>query len=160
VEQLGSLRDPAALPGWLSTTTQRECARVLLAAHHPQAAPPVPGAGHIADKQAEIPEQQLLAAERHATLREALTHLPPRGQQLLTLLSHAAPPDVPASPIAGRAGDRLRASPRAIGKPTLDPVATHQGSAPIEEGRTRTGHRLGLAGRELGKCRPAQRSGR
>jgi RNA polymerase sigma factor (sigma-70 family) len=91
VEQLGNLRDPAALPGWLSTTTQRECARVLRAARHPQAAALVPDAGNIADEQAEIPEQELLAAERHATLREALTHLPPRGQQLLTLLTHDPP---------------------------------------------------------------------
>ena len=29
VDQLGSLRDPAGLPGWLTTTTQRECGRVL-----------------------------------------------------------------------------------------------------------------------------------
>src|ERR1700748_2652440 len=25
VEQLGKLREPAALPGWLATTTKREC---------------------------------------------------------------------------------------------------------------------------------------
>ena len=29
VEQLGKLREPAALPGWLATTTARECLRVL-----------------------------------------------------------------------------------------------------------------------------------
>ena len=28
VNQLGKIRDPAALPGWLATTTRRECARV------------------------------------------------------------------------------------------------------------------------------------
>src|SRR5579872_5677610 len=32
VEQLGKLREPAALPGWLATTTQRECLRVVTAA--------------------------------------------------------------------------------------------------------------------------------
>ena len=31
VEQIGSLREPAALPGWLATTTRRECLRVLRA---------------------------------------------------------------------------------------------------------------------------------
>jgi RNA polymerase sigma factor (sigma-70 family) len=102
VEQLGNLREPAALPRWLSTTTQRECARVLRAARHPQAAALVPDAGDIADEQAEIPEQELLAAERHATLREALTHLPPRGQQLLTLLSHDPP--VPYAQISATLG--------------------------------------------------------
>jgi len=102
VEQLGNLRDPAALPGWLATTTQRECARMLRAAHHPLAAALVPDAGNIADEQAAIPEQELLAAERHATLREALTHLPPRGQQLLTLLTHDPP--VPYTQISATLG--------------------------------------------------------
>ena len=102
VEQLGNLRDPAALPGWLATTTRRECVRVLRGAHHPQAAVLVPDAGNIADEQAEIPEQELLAAERRATLREALTHLPPRGQQLLTLLTHDPP--VPYAQISATLG--------------------------------------------------------
>jgi len=29
VDQLDKIRDPAALPGWLATTTRRECGRVL-----------------------------------------------------------------------------------------------------------------------------------
>ena len=29
VEHLGKLREPAALPGWLATTTARECLRVV-----------------------------------------------------------------------------------------------------------------------------------
>ena len=32
VEQLGKLREPAALPGWIATTTHRECLRVVTAA--------------------------------------------------------------------------------------------------------------------------------
>ena len=36
--QLGRIRDPAALPGWLATTTRRECIRILHAAREPQAA--------------------------------------------------------------------------------------------------------------------------
>jgi RNA polymerase sigma factor (sigma-70 family) len=32
VDHLGNLRHPAALPGWLATTTRRECGRVLRAA--------------------------------------------------------------------------------------------------------------------------------
>src|SRR5262245_22442496 len=31
VERLGSIREPAALPGWIATTTRRECLRVLRA---------------------------------------------------------------------------------------------------------------------------------
>jgi RNA polymerase sigma factor (sigma-70 family) len=102
VEQLGNLRDPAALPGWLATTTRRECARVLRAAHHPQAPALVPDAGNSVDEQAETPEQELLAAERRATLREALTCLPPRGQQLLTLLTRDPP--VPYAQISATLG--------------------------------------------------------
>jgi RNA polymerase sigma factor (sigma-70 family) len=102
VQHLGTLRDPAALPGWLATTTRRECARVLRAAHHPQAAALVPNVGDIADAQAEMPEQELLAAERCAALREALTCLPPRGQQLLTLLT--CDPPVPYAQISGTLG--------------------------------------------------------
>jgi RNA polymerase sigma factor (sigma-70 family) len=90
VEQLGNLRDPAALPGWLATTTQRECARVLRAAHGPRAALAL-DAENIGDDQAENAEQELLAAERHAALREAFTSLPPRYQRLLTLLIHDPP---------------------------------------------------------------------
>src|SRR5258708_8427456 len=29
VEQVGKLREPAALPGWIATTTKRECLRAL-----------------------------------------------------------------------------------------------------------------------------------
>ena len=32
IEHLGRLRDPAALPGWLATTTRRECLRVVTSA--------------------------------------------------------------------------------------------------------------------------------
>ena len=35
VNQLGKIRDPAALPGWLATTTRRECQRVLNRAQVP-----------------------------------------------------------------------------------------------------------------------------
>ena len=43
VDQLGSIRDPAALPGWLATTTQRECGRVLRAARQQEAPGTFPG---------------------------------------------------------------------------------------------------------------------
>jgi RNA polymerase sigma factor (sigma-70 family) len=102
VEQLGNLRDPAAVAGWLATTTRHECTRLLRAARCPQAAAPMPDAGDIADKQADMPEQELLAAERHAALREALACLPPRGQQLLTLL--ACDPPVPYAQISAALG--------------------------------------------------------
>ena len=47
-------------------------------------------------------EQELLAAERHAALREAFTQLPPNGQQLITLL--IADPPVPYADISAQLG--------------------------------------------------------
>jgi RNA polymerase sigma factor (sigma-70 family) len=91
VEHLDNLRDPAALPGWLATTTRHECVRVLRAAHSPQTAALGMEADNIPDEQAVMAEPELLAAERHAALREALSHLPPRHQQLLILLTHDPP---------------------------------------------------------------------
>jgi class 3 adenylate cyclase len=36
IEQLGKLREPAALPGWLATATARECLRVVRASRKPE----------------------------------------------------------------------------------------------------------------------------
>jgi RNA polymerase sigma factor (sigma-70 family) len=102
VDQLDRLRDPAALPGWLATTTQRECGRVLYAARRLQALGPVPEAENIPDQQAETAEQEVLAAERRAALREAFAHLPPDNQQLIALLIQDPP--VPYAEISARLG--------------------------------------------------------
>ena len=102
VDQLDRIRDPAALPGWLATTTRRECVRVLRAVRGPRAAGQVPDAGNIPDHQAQTAEQELLAAERHAALREAFTDLPPGDQQLITLLIEDPP--VPYAQISARLG--------------------------------------------------------
>ena len=102
VDQLDRIRDPAALPGWLATTTRRECVRVLRAIRGPRAAGQVPDAGNIPDHQAQTAEQELLTAERHAALREAFTHLPPGDQQLITLLIEDPP--VPYAQISARLG--------------------------------------------------------
>ena len=102
VNQLGKIRDPAALPGWLATTTRRECQRVVNKAQARLVARHEPDAENIPDDQAETIEQGLLAAERHAALREAFTHLPPRDQQLIALLIEDPP--VPYAEISTRLG--------------------------------------------------------
>jgi RNA polymerase sigma factor (sigma-70 family) len=91
VDQLDRVRDPAALPGWLATTTRRECARVLRAAGGPHDAGQVPSTENTSDEQVATPEEELLAAERHAALREALMGLPPCCQQLIALLIEDPP---------------------------------------------------------------------
>jgi RNA polymerase sigma factor (sigma-70 family) len=123
VDHLDKIRDPAALPGWLATTTRRECARAQRAAYQAHAAGPPPVAETIPDHQAQTAEQQLLAAERHAALREALARLSPCCQQLITLLIQDPPlpyatisarlniPVGSIGPNRGRCLDQLRRDP-------------------------------------------------
>src|SRR5260370_27145997 len=85
VEQLGKLREPAALPGWLATTTARECLRVVSAARRSEQV----GSGlddslqFVDDR---VIDEEILMAERNAGLRAAFAELPPRCQQLLSML--------------------------------------------------------------------------
>ena len=102
VNQLDHLRDPAALPGWLATTTRRECGRMLRGAWGLDTARSAVDAETVPDERAGTVEQDLLVAERHAALREAFAHLPPDGQQLLTLLIQDPP--VPYAEISARLG--------------------------------------------------------
>ena len=102
VDHLDQIRDPAALPGWLATTTRRECGRLARAAHGPHAAVYLLDGENLADEQADMAEQEVLAAERHAALRQAFADLPPHGQQLIAMLT--ADPPVPYTEISARLG--------------------------------------------------------
>ena len=102
VEHLDRIREPAAVAGWLATTTRRECLRVLRAAPGPQVAGQVLDAEILPDQQGETAEQTLLVAERHAALREALSRLPLGGRRLIALL--IAEPPVPYADISARLG--------------------------------------------------------
>lgn len=126
VDHLDQVRDPAALPGWLATTTRRECIRVLRVTTGVQSAGRGAGVESIAGEQAWTAEQEVLAAERHAALQEALADLSPAGQRLMAML--VADPPVPYAEIAARLGmavgsigpirarclDRLRRHPAII----------------------------------------------
>jgi RNA polymerase sigma factor (sigma-70 family) len=123
VDQLDKIRDPAALPGWLATTTRRECVRVLRAVRGPHAARYARDAETIPDDHSQMAEQQVLVAERHAALREAFAHLPPCDQQLIALLIQDPPvlyaeisarlciPVGSIGPTRGRCLDKLRRHP-------------------------------------------------
>jgi RNA polymerase sigma factor (sigma-70 family) len=95
IDQLEKIRDPAALPSWLASTTRRECDRILYTAQLPRAARHALDAENISDDQDETIEQELLDAERHAALREAFVQLPPRSQQLIALLVEDPPLSYP-----------------------------------------------------------------
>jgi RNA polymerase sigma factor (sigma-70 family) len=144
LDQLDRVREPAALPGWLSTTTRRECLRVLSAAQGPHATIYALDVESLPDQRAGTADQELLAAERHAALRAAFTQLPPNGQQLLALLT--ADPPTPYADISAQLGipvgsigptrsrylDKIRRHPaiaalintesRPAGRPSLHPA--------------------------------------
>ena len=85
VEQLGKLREPAALPGWLTTTNARECLRVVTAASKAERL----GTGlddSVLFVDDTVIDEEILVAERNAALRAAFAELPPRCQQLLSML--------------------------------------------------------------------------
>ena len=123
VDQLETIRVPAALPGWLATTTRRECSRILRAAPRARETGQMDDTQASADDHAPAAEEELLAAERHAALREALTHLPPCCQQLIALLAQDPPasyaqistrlgiPEGSIGPTRARCLDKLRRHP-------------------------------------------------
>jgi RNA polymerase sigma factor (sigma-70 family) len=123
VEQIGSLREPAALPGWLATTTKHECLRILRAARRQDHGGLPPEDEMPSDAAATMIEQELIAAERNAALRAALDELPRGCHELLSMLISDPPrayADISATlgiavgsigPTRARCLDRLRRSP-------------------------------------------------
>jgi RNA polymerase sigma factor (sigma-70 family) len=123
VSHLDTIRDPAALAGWLATTTSRQCARTVRAARRYRALGPLPEPGNLPDTQTATAEQGLLQAERHAALGQALADLPPPCQRLLALLLEDPPlsyatisarlgiPAGSVGPIRARCLHRLRRHP-------------------------------------------------
>jgi RNA polymerase sigma factor (sigma-70 family) len=126
VGQLGSVREPAALPGWLATTTRRECARILRAAPGPRDAGYLLDARTVSDDHSETADQFLMEAERHAVLCQALAELPACDQKLIALLASDPPPTYAEisvrlgiavgsiGPSRGRCLDKLRRHPAVI----------------------------------------------
>lgn len=123
VEKIDSLRQPAALPGWIATTTHRECLRVLRSARrHDHADLPPADELQPRDVAATI-EQEIIAAEQDAAIRAAFSELPRGCRELLAMLVGEPPnayADISAAlgiavgsigPKRGRCLDLLRRSP-------------------------------------------------
>jgi len=90
VEQLGKLREPASLPGWLATTAHRECLRVVTAARKSERlGTELDDALQFVDN--TMIDEEILMAERNAALRAAFAELPPRCQRLLGMLTSDPP---------------------------------------------------------------------
>jgi len=143
VDHLDQVRDPAALPRWLVTTTRRECARVQRAARGAHAAGHTLDNETIPDHQAQTVEQQLLDAERHAARCEAFARLFPCCQQLITLITLIIQdPPLPYATISARLNipigsigpnrgrwlDKLRRDPTVVA--LISAAAQNTGSEP------------------------------
>jgi RNA polymerase sigma factor (sigma-70 family) len=102
VGHLAAIREPAALPGWLATTTRRECYRVLRVTQQQQAPDHWPDRAGIGDTMTGTVESELLRTERSAALREALMQLPPDSRRLIALLIQDPP--VPYAEISVKLG--------------------------------------------------------
>jgi len=90
VEHLGQIREPAALAGWLATTTRHECERYLRVNGRSVAVDPSMMQEDDRAAGAEI-DEMLLAAERRQVLLDGLAQLQPQQRELLLMLT-ADPP--------------------------------------------------------------------
>lgn len=90
VEHLEDIREPLALPGWISTTARNECLIVLRTKRRTT---PI---GDTIDTQADVsvdvdPTEALYREQRREALLQGLAELPERHRALLTLLLHDPP---------------------------------------------------------------------
>lgn len=83
VERLDTIREPAALPGWLATTTRHECLRVLRTKDREL---PVDDNERLVSDTDPAADAWVLKQERLIALRMAFADLPERCRHLLTLL--------------------------------------------------------------------------
>lgn len=121
VEKLDTIREPAALPGWLATTTRRECIRLLQAKKREL---PVEDNQRLVDDANPAADAWLLEQERLIALRLAYGDLSERCRQLLKLLF--ADPVTPYDEISAILGMPVGAigptRQRCLGKLRASPV--------------------------------------
>ena len=137
VENLANLREPDALPGWLATTTQRECIRQLRQGRRVLPVDPHTDVSLQACETVD-PDTDILRAELHQALRDGLADLPPRDQALLKLRA-ADPPksyeeisQIMGMPI-GSIGPTLRRSLDRLRETTA--MRAYLGTATTDEGK-------------------------
>ncbi|MGC5052361.1 RNA polymerase sigma factor [Micromonospora sp. DT48] len=91
VEHLDRVREPAALAGWLTVTTRRECYRMSRLGRRTQPVDPAGGTFEAYHGSSPSAEEDLLLAERRQALREGFAQLPPHCQQVLSMLTGDPP---------------------------------------------------------------------
>jgi RNA polymerase sigma factor (sigma-70 family) len=122
---LTDVREPRALPGWIKVTTRHESLRQASRSRRTGPVDALVVAELIADR-SDPPDVDLIAAERHTALLEAMAELPENQRRLLELLT--IDPPLPYSEIAVRLGipigsigpTRNRALQRLRRNPILD----------------------------------------
>lgn len=122
VEHLDDLREASALPGWLVTTARNEALRVIRASDRQRPKDPLTWPGFDTAAEASISDE-LLSAERHRALVEAVDELRRDRRELLLLLLRDPPlsyaeigrrlrkPVGSIGPTRARVLDELRATP-------------------------------------------------
>jgi RNA polymerase sigma factor (sigma-70 family) len=127
VEHLGQLREPAALPGWIAMTAQRECLRVYRSVSRRQ------GAEQALDidpkDDSAVVDEEVERSERRLALRLALAQLPEHCRTLLafflseTPLPYAQISEKLGTPIGGIGPQRARCLARLRRSPHLSGFA-------------------------------------
>jgi RNA polymerase sigma factor (sigma-70 family) len=88
VERLATIREPAALPGWIATTARRECLQLLQSRTRQV---PVDDPERIVDELEPAADAWLLKQERQIALRAAYADLPDHCKELFALLFRDPP---------------------------------------------------------------------
>ncbi len=101
VEKLGDIREPAALPGWIATTTRNECLRVIAGRKRMTPVDPVESST-LAGVTDDLAGADLVAAEERQALRDGLASLPDDRRELLLIL--LTDPPIPYADISERLG--------------------------------------------------------
>lgn len=92
VEQIGRLREPEALPGWIMTTTRNECLRVLRVQQRTHLYDPLTETDALESAEDVDMEADLLAMERRQALRDGFAELTEQCKRLLQKLMTDPPP--------------------------------------------------------------------
>ena len=133
IENLAGLREPAALPGWLATTTARACVEVY---RRNRRQIPRDTMDLTIPDDAPAAEHRLLVEEQQDALRAAFARLSDRCRQLLQML-FAEPPvayaEVSSSiglPIGAIGPTRSRCLAKLRADPNLQPFQSRGGDRP------------------------------
>lgn len=86
INNIDRLREPAAVAGWLATTTRRECLRLLQRPMRECLVADIDDSDGRGDSTFADPERAVMAAEQRVALGNALATLPDRHRKLMTML--------------------------------------------------------------------------